>query len=284
MKFSSTSAVTSIVPWPTSTPTNPPPSCHYIATHYLSFTSGYYCVRNSTGSAVNVYCDMDRHCCSGTVGWKRVANIDLTNTNEGCPEGFRLITNSKRVCGRNTGHGCTSITFPVHSVQYSRVCGRVKAYQYGRPEAFAPYYFHNTTSIDNVYGEGVSITHGQSPRQHIWTLAVARSETFSDPYICPCTKTNIPYTGRVPPYIENDYFCDTGTRESAQYGRLYLEDPLWDGEGCGPTSSCCEFNSPPWFCKELPQPTTDDIEFRVCSDIGIDDEDIPFELIELYVQ
>ena len=37
-------------------------------------------------------------------------------------------------------------------------------------------------------------------------------------------------------------------------------DPLWDGQGCGPTSSCCTFNSPPWFNVQLSSPTTDDIE------------------------
>ena len=26
---------------------------------------------------------------------------------------------------------------------------------------------------------------------------------------------------------------------------------LWDGEKCGLTSTCCEFNNPPRFCKEL---------------------------------
>ena len=36
---------------------------------------------------------------------------------------------------------------------------------------------------------------------------------------------------------------------------FYIDDPLWDGEGCCSTSSCCEFNSPLWFCKSLPYPT-----------------------------
>ena len=42
----------------------------------------------------------------------------------------------------------------------------------------------------------------------------------------------------------------------------YTSDPLWDGEGCGGNSTCCEFNNLPWFYKDLPQPTTDDIELR----------------------
>jgi hypothetical protein len=42
----------------------------------------------------------------------------------------------------------------------------------------------------------------------------------------------------------------------------YYDDPLWDGEGCGPISTCCRFNNPPWFSKSLPKPTTDDLEVR----------------------
>ncbi len=45
-------------------------------------------------------------------------------------------------------------------------------------------------------------------------------------------------------------FCETGSRQAWQ-NILYSEDPLWDGQGCGLTSSCCQFNSPPWFCKKL---------------------------------
>jgi hypothetical protein len=47
------------------------------------------------------------------------------------------------------------------------------------------------------------------------------------------------------------------------HGHFYME-PLWDGEGYRAGSACCTFNTPPWFYKQLPQPTTDDIKIRVC--------------------
>ena len=31
-------------------------------------------------------------------------------------------------------------------------------------------------------------------------------------------------------------------------------------------SGMASFNSPPWFCKQLPQPTHDYIEIRLCGD------------------
>ncbi len=64
----------------------------------------------------------------------------------------------------------------------------------------------------------------------------------------------------------------------------YYDDPLWDGVGCGPLNTCCTFNNPPWFYKELPESTTDDIEMRVCSDGNRVDEDIAIESYDIYVQ
>ena len=49
---------------------------------------------------------------------------------------------------------------------------------------------------------------------------------------------------------------------------------------------CCELSYPPgvtavWFCRQLPQTTTDVIEARICRDFSADDT--PIELVELYV-
>jgi len=40
----------------------------------------------------------------------------------------------------------------------------------------------------------------------------------------------------------------------------------WVGEGCTPTNAFCQFNSPPWFFTTFTEPTTDDIELRICHD------------------
>ena len=222
--------------------------------------------------------------CSTPSGWMRVAELNMTDPQEHCPSGFRTITSPKRMCGRPSGPGCASVTFPVNGVHYSRVCGRVIGYQYFSMGAFTPYYRVQSRTIDDIYVDGVSLTHGHSPRQHIWTFANAIDETgpIFNLNRCPCSQTD-PYTGIVPPFIGNDYFCDSGSRYSFDT-QWYTEDPLWDGEGCGRSSTCCEFNNPPWFCKDLPQPTTDDIELRLCSDQNIDNEDGALELINIYVQ
>ncbi len=259
---------------------NPVSSCHSIATSDPPFPSSYYWINSSTGSAVQVYCDNTGHCCNSTGAWMRVANLDTTDHTQQCPGGFSLKTDPKRVCVRTTDRGCTSITFPVHGVQYSKVCGQVRGYQVGSTDALG--LRSSSVTIDNNYVDGVSITHGALPRQHIWTFAAALDETTYNTLACPCTQTDTTYTERVPSFIGNDYFCETGTKKIIEEGKFYKKDPLWDGKRCGPTSSCCQFNSPPWFCKELPQPTTDDIQVRVCTNQST--EDVAIELIELYLQ
>ena len=90
-------------------------------------------------------------------------------------------------------------------------------------------------------------------------------------------------TSIVPPLIRDDYFCDTGSRSKSREV-YYTGDPLWDGTGCGSNSSCCSWQGPPWFCKQLPQVTRDSLELRVCTDSPSDDEQVLLELVEIYIQ
>jgi hypothetical protein len=65
---------------------------------------------------------------------------------------------------------------------------------------------------------------------------------------------------------------------------LYPDDILWDGQNCTSNSTCCQLNNPPWFTKNLTNATTDDIELRICTSYLPETNDVPIELIELYVQ
>ena len=264
----------------------PASSCSDIAQD--SPSGEYWIQNNNTNSPVQVYCDMNpRNCsCNTTGGWTRVANLDMTDPSQQCPDGFRLVNRTTaplRTCSRPGPAGCVSTTFPVHGIEYSHICGRVIGYQFNSINAFWSYYKNNQLSIDDFYVDGVSLTHGQSQRQHIWTFAAAADETRAQEFVCPCTRPDLNYTGTVPPFIDQDYFCETGSRYHYQ-SRFYADDPLWDGQGCGGTSTCCSFNNPPWFCKQLPQPTTDDIELRLCRDQDADNEDNPIEMVEIYIK
>ena len=194
-------------------------------------------------------------------GWTRVAYLDMFHPLEKCPTGFGLYNeNGVRACGKQTlSAGCVSVTFSSYGISYSEVCGRVIGYQYGSPNGV------HSNSIDNPYVEGVSVTHG-SPRQHIWTLINGKSESGTSSSFCPC---NTGSTASVPSFVENDYFCESGTASAPTTPyQLYTDDPLWDGEGCGGDEGpCCNAPGIPWFHKILNFPTTDYIELRVCGDV-----------------
>ena len=218
--------------------------------------------------------------CGGTGGWRRVVYLNMTDPTVACPTGWQLTNFSKRTCGRvGTGRTCDSVTFPVHGGSYTKVCGKIIAYQYSHTPAFEANRIR-TRVIDSPYVAGVSLTHSR-PRQHIWTFAAGASEFHRDQKtVCPCDSTGFI---NVPPYVGGDYFCESGRQRGDPNNGFYSNDPLWDGDGCSPTSTCCSFNNPPYFTKQLPSPTTDDIEARLCLTSSIYG-DVPIEFIELYVQ
>ena len=246
--------------------------------------SGYYWIKASGNSSTRVYCDLAKTCGGVTGGWMRVIKINMTNTNHTCPSGLKTLTSPKRLCAMNiNGGGCSSATISLHGVEYTRVCGKIVGYQQTSPDAFGPYNHNRSLTIDDNYVDGISLTHGRNPRKHIWTFAAALHEVSRRQFQCPCININNPVTILIPPYVGNDYFCDTAS-ESHFQNKFYPDDPLWDGQGCGRLNTCCSFNNPPWFMKELPSSTSDDIEMRLCANEARSNEDINFETVELYVQ
>ena len=206
----------------------------------------------------------------------RVADIDMTRPNENCPAGFRKVIASGKTTCRRQSTGCISTTFSSYGIKYSQVCGRINGYQYYTTDAF-----NTGASIDSVFVDGIVLTHG-SPRQHIWTFAAGITQYDIGSSGCPCNSDS--YSHSLPPFVGNDYFCDSGHRYNTYPPQTYLtNDPLWDGAGCV-SGSCCTFNSPPWFCKTLPNHTTDNIELRICLTGYPIDEDVAFDLVDIYVQ
>ena len=227
--------------------------------------------------------------CGGSTGWRRVAYLNMSDSSQQCPSVWQEITTPHRVCGRTSSTGsCEGLTYSTGSAQYNQVCGRIIGYQIGLPDSF--YRTSSSSSmfsIDTFYVDGVSVTHG-SPRQHIWTFSTGLDEGIRTSSTCFCV-TGSSDTFSIPSYVGQNYFCETGLtlwNNTGGNGVFWPDgDPLWDGQGCGSASStCCTFNSPPWFNAQLPSPTTNDIEVRICGDQGIGIEDSPIQLMELYVK
>ena len=128
----------------------------------------------------------------------KVAELDMTDNTTQCPDSLELRTTPLRTCRiRNSNISvCSSDIFTVDGVEYTKVCGRIKGYQVGTTSAFANYYNNegvsNDSLIDTSYVDGVSLTHGSSPRRHIWTFASAANADRRYPFLkCPCTNTHI---------------------------------------------------------------------------------------------
>ena len=268
-----------------------PTSCQEIKNKQPNSPSGVYLLATANdGGTKYVYCNMEELCSSGG-GWTRLAYLDMTDSTENCPSGFKLRTSGDiRACGRAASSigSCTSVQFPSNDISYSQVCGRVVGYQYGSIDAIQSAYgdpnHHN--DINSYYVDGVSITHG-SPRQHVWTLMGGLYEDNSNngQPSCPCSPAGSPYKNNLQSFIGNDYFCESGNPTSIwKDSHFYPSDPLWDGKECSREGDCCTAPGLPWFHKDLNTTTTDYLEMRLCADQGNNNEDTPVSFYELYVK
>ena len=271
-----------------SSPTLPAASCKQIYSLNSSSPSGLYWIGGGEGPPQRLYCDMGESCGGVAGGWTRLANINMTNVSHSCPLNLVEVSpdpKRPRLCTLPTSMtvGCSSTKFASHGITYSRVCGRIIGYQDRTPNAFFPYNINQSLTIDDVYLDGVSLTYGSTPRKHIWSFASALDESTGHHSGCPCLNVVSKTIAQIPPFVGNDYFCDTGSADDVR-NIFYPDNPLWDGEGCGELNVCCSFNNPPWFAKTLGHGVSDDIEMRICRDAGRLNEDTPIELVEIYVR
>ena len=233
---------------------------------------------------------MNGTCCDGKGGWTRVAYLNMTESGACCPPGLtqhQYNNINHGVCGRpnsSSSAGCNSTIFSTLGINYYKVCGQLRGYQFSSPDAFQP--LTKGVGIDNHYVDGVSITYGQNPRTHIWTNAGGLREDGLDVNDCPC---NTGYSGGnkvVSSFVGNHYYCESGVDPGKSWTKvLHSNDTLWDGDNCDSNeASCCTNSKMPWFYRVLDYITQDDIELRVCSDGGLPGEDTPLDIIELYVR
>ena len=227
-----------------------------------------------------------RRCATHYLGtWTQIGFLDMTDSSQSCPSAWATTINTTvRGCGRepSSSGSCDSVFYSSQGTRYSQVCGHIKAYQYGATRGFIFYNY----DIDSWYIHGVSLTHGlPGSRTHVWSFVNAYYELF--PYfgaICPCMLSNSStWPHSIPSFVGNNYFCATGSQNEPDY-ELLTDNPLWDGEGCTGVNTCCQFNHPPWFCRTLPEPTTDDLEVRICANWGTAYENTYISNLELYIR
>ncbi len=220
-------------------------SCADIAESSPSSVSGYYFIKSSNGSHVQVYChvmniiciyvvgvvmnclsmQMGPVCGRGRRGWTRVThqeNFNMMTLRTNSCETYSSFVNF----GMNYSHICVQLQ---SSMYYNILFLTGLHYDYSRQ--CAPFY--PEVSIDEPYVHGISITHG-SPRQHILSLSNGCENVDDDEYI-------------IPEFVGHDYVFN---RCAFQYILIH-----------------CYFHTSQ-ATAVLDYITTDDIEVRICN--GVD--------------
>ena len=206
--------------------------------------------------------------------FKQIYSLDIRDSGQSCPSSLKLtVHDSQRYCTKSTGSSCNSISIPTNGQSYQYVRGQIKAYQFGTPDAF------NTgmTSIEEGYVDGISITHGQNPREYVFTLAVGVKQYADTLSIntCPNTGTGTPQ----PAFVADEYFCSSGNPTTGVWRKVLYDIPLWsDGANCN------ECMGPRTFCAALSSSTTDDLELRVCMNEDLSNEDLYIQAIDISIK
>ena len=271
---------------------HPAESCQDLFEHDTLLPSGKYWLKGSGGTRFEAYCDMQGSNCDGLGGWMRLYKLDLIGTDSNfhsCPntefEKYTL-SNNQEVCRRSGNvNVCKSATFSTNGQSYNKVCGRATGYQKGTTDSFHRAGGAQNKLVDDNYVDGISITEGNNPRNHIFTFVCGCSESSScwGPSRCPCQTGENP---QIPKFIgHDDFYCESGSYWHPGWAVWYNE-PLWDGQACNwKEAPCCSVTANiPWFYKQLAHPTTHSIEARVCTDEYTNGEDVAFSQMEFYIK
>ena len=216
-------------------------------------------------------------------GFHHIYSLNMAIPGQCCPDALKLHThNSLRLCGKKTKANCDSIIISTGGQTYQEVRGKAKAYQFGSPDGFST---RGDSAIESNYVDGISITHGKSPRKHIWTYAIGFRQYRAgtpNPSTCPSTGG-----GRAPPgFVGDDHFCSSANsgnpgQERSDWAPVLYPTPLWSNIQ-GDCSDCG--GNDLFFCVKLPRPTTDDLEVRICTDEDLGNEDIHIESMDFYIR
>ena len=250
-----------------------PSSCEKIQDQICE--SGYY----EIGPGVQ-YCSAEVIC--GSKGWTRVGIANFGATQDPCPSGLiEHNENGLRACKIESLSTPSSIAIPTGGVRYTQVCGPVRAYAFGSPDAFVPS-VTGPKDIEQNYLDGVSITRGPAgDRQHVFSLAGAYREASTQ---CPCSTGS---SESPPAFVGSDFYCESGNPTGGWSAVVYGDDVLFDGQECNANEApCCTTSTNfPYFYRDIGASTTDDLELRVLVNQNLDtDENILLQSYAIYVK
>ena len=244
-------------------------SCNFLQNFSVQLPSGLYKIMPRDAlTPTKAYCSYQS--LSGrNEWWRRVAYLNTSESGQvQCPSGLETRRESPSSCRRAVEEsGCSSVYFDPGNTPYSRVGGRVRARQSGQPDGFQDFNgprFRGQVSLEDNYVDGISLTYGdEGNRTHIWTFAASVNTRRDRCAVCDREK---------PDFIGDHFSCEL---LEFCYRVVCNSNQLWDGGQCVGGES---------FFRDLPEPTTEQIEMRVCREQDRLDEDILVTEIELYVQ
>ena len=211
---------------------------------------------------------------AGPSKFHHIGSLDIDLPGTSCPSPLHLKTfGSNRLCEKSIGAGCVSITISAGGQTYQKVRGRVAGYAYNSPDAFRRV-GGAVSNIDDSYVDGVSITHG-NPRKHVWSYALANN--LNSLYTCPAVGEDIT---KQPAFVGSNFICVVANQTVPMGQDKLFDAPMWT------TLGNCFGDCPDdlTFCVTLDQPTSDDLEVRLCTDQDKFDEDVFIKSFDFYVQ
>ncbi len=201
--------------------------------------------------------------CNGVMpeSWRLIAYINTTEScRKICPKELSCATDISSCVQKMDGGGCSRVKFKSRGIAYSHVCGRIIGRHSGLLNGFGLNRLSET--LDENYVDGVSLTYGD-PRTHIWTFA-------ANSYLLNFSNCNVCYLSQ-PRFVPlSHYSCSLNPKCSKNKA---CGEGLWQDNLCSGDT---------WFHRQLPHPTEDDLEMRLCRKTRFSG-DIGLTLVEIYV-
>ena len=210
------------------------------------------------------------HPCGGS-GWKLAAYHDFRDPDTPCqfPWQQRMYSERPYTCGRSDDFDCVAILLlDTLNLEYSKVCGRIKAYQFG-----------------TAHGPQLSYIEVKNSDTVLWRFIAGITQSQADTSLtsqrCPCDGGD--------PFPNEHYFCESLIEEDnpgTKYdNHFFHNEVLWDKAGCSSSGDCCSRFDSPYFIRHLPDIMNTSIHVEICNNVLMAVKDnFAVELIELYVK
>ena len=220
--------------------------------------------------------------------WCRIVDFDVTGEDTTCPDGWTFASTPRVGCTRPDDDDCALATFSTGSLEFKRVCGRATGMASGTPDGFEA---TDGRMVDGIpLAEGVTLTL-PTVFEHIWTFAAVHDGMGG--IGCPFNADDFEEDQDSITFVQDNHFCDLDFGFGSPSRRKRVIAPssrkLWTGDCADlPDGSnaleACNFNDPPYFNVTLANPTTDDIDARICLSDVADEEQVFVESMMLFVQ